>query len=65
MTTEKQSSEKAATPPVVTATPPLRDTEEDRQAGPGEVVVTSPTGTRSVVSEDRSESLKSQGYKVG
>jgi hypothetical protein len=43
----------------------LGDTENERQAGPGEVVVTSPTGTRSVVSEDRADSLKSQGYKVG
>jgi hypothetical protein len=64
MTTEKKSDGNA-NPPVVTAIPALGDTEEERQAGPGEVVVVSPTGTRSVVSEDRADSLKSQGYRVG
>ncbi len=35
------------------------------KAGDGEVVVTSPTGTKSVVEKHHTDALKAQGYKVG
>jgi hypothetical protein len=60
MTETKKST---ANTPV--AVPPLADVDEDRKPGPGEVVVTSPTGTRTIVAEYAAESLKSQGYRVG
>lgn len=45
-------------PPPPVAEPLLRP-------GPGQVVVTSPTGLKSVVDEEAVESLKPQGYEVG
>jgi hypothetical protein len=61
MATEKQSTEKAPADLV----PPVAEDDTGRKAGPGEVVVTSPTGTRSIVPDYRADSLKSQGYRVG
>ena len=61
MSEKQQSSEKASADLV----PPVAEDDSGRKAGPGEVVVTSPTGTRSIVPDYRADSLKSQGYKVG
>jgi hypothetical protein len=61
MTTEKTTP---ANTPVTFGTPPPAEPDELRQPGDGEVVVTSPTGARSVVSKDAVDSLKTQGYKV-
>lgn len=60
MTEEKKSSEKA---PRVTGVPPLAE-EVEPKAGPGQKVVESPIGSRSVVDEDAVALLKTQGYKV-
>jgi hypothetical protein len=49
----------------VDAVPPVAEDDSGRKAGPGEVVVTSPTGARSIVPDYRADSLKSQGYRVG
>lgn len=55
-------------PEVVTAAEytgtPALEQATTREPGAGEVVVQSPTGTRSVVSEDAVDVLKTQGYKV-
>lgn len=44
--------------------PPLASVDENPKAGPGQKVVESPTGTKSVVEEDAVALLKTQGYKV-
>ena len=51
-------------PPVVTGAPAPQAEDDHPKAGPGQVVVTSPTGIKSVVEEDAAASLKPQGYKV-
>lgn len=78
MATEKPSTEKStaadkpaetvsaqAVPPPIVGAPPLQLPDDDPKAGPGQVVVTSPTGYKSVVEEHAVESLKHQGYTVG
>ncbi len=48
--------------------PPAEVFEADSskvKAGDGEVVVTSPAGTKSVVEKHHVDALKAQGYKVG
>jgi hypothetical protein len=67
MTTEKTTPANTPVTPVTPVTfgvPVPPDPDELRQPGEGEVVVTSPTGARSVVSKDAVDSLKTQGYKV-
>lgn len=49
---------------VAPSVPPV-PADDDLKPGPGQVVVTSPTGLRSVVDEHAVDSLKHQGYKVG
>jgi hypothetical protein len=49
---------------VVETAAPALPVEPDLQAGPGQKVVTSPTGTKTVVLESAVEALKAQGYKV-
>lgn len=44
--------------------PPAPLDEPTLQPGPGQVVVTSPTGLKSVVDEAAVASLKPQGYRV-
>lgn len=61
MPTEKKSTEN---PPIVGA-PAVQQVDDDPKAGPGEVVVTSPTGAKSVVDESAVDALKTQGYKIG
>lgn len=53
-----------ATTSVGTGAPPV-EVVEDVKPLEGQVIVTSPTGTRSVVSKDAVDALKVQGYKVG
>jgi hypothetical protein len=55
----------AANTPVAANVPPPAVQDDTPKAGPGQVVVTSPTGLRSVVEEHLVDSLKPQGYKVG
>ncbi len=49
----------------ITTFAPAAASEPDVKAGEGEVVVTSPAGTRSVVEKHHVDALKAQGYKVG
>ncbi len=55
---------KHTAPLVTTLTPPPTEVPDDVKAGEGEVVVTSPAGTRSVVEKHHVDALKAQGYKV-
>jgi hypothetical protein len=55
----------AEAPPADYAGTPALEVPVERAPGAGEVVVVSPTGIRSVVSEDAVASLKTQGYKLG
>ncbi len=56
---------KHTAPLVTTLTPPPTEVPDNVKAGDGEVVVTSPAGTRSVVEKQHVDALKAQGYKVG
>ena len=49
----------------ITTFAPAPAGEPDVKAGEGEVVVTSPAGTKSVVEKHHVDTLKAQGYKVG
>ncbi len=60
MATEKNTSDN---PVDVYATPPVQ-AEPEVKAGPGQKVVTSPTGAKSVVEESAVATLKTQGYTV-
>lgn len=64
MSAENTASEKAKATPRVVGAPPLT-VEADVKAGPGQKVVTSPTGVKSVVEEDAVDMLLTQGYKAG
>ena len=63
MTTDKPATANTKDAPATFGVP-VPDDGELRQPGDGEVVVTSPTGAKSVVSKDAVDSLKSQGYKT-
>ncbi len=56
---------KHTAPLVTTFAPAPTEVPDDVKAGEGEVVVTSPAGTRSVVEKHHVDTLKAQGYKVG
>jgi hypothetical protein len=58
------TSKAAKSAPRLVGVPPL-PAEPTLKAGPGQKVVTSPTGTKSVVDDEAVESLKTQGYRVG
>lgn len=62
--TEKKSEAKLSAIEWHAPSPPP-DGEPSLDAGPGQVVVTSPTGARSVVDEGAVDALKTQGYTVG
>ncbi len=51
-------------PLTTTLVPPPAVEPDNVKAGDGEVVVTSPTGTKSAVEKHHTDALKSQGYKV-
>lgn len=59
MTTEKSASPNV---PLATLIPAIAEVDDSPKAGPGQKVVTSPTGTKSVVDEDAVALLKTQGY---
>jgi hypothetical protein len=64
MTSEKSATDKATSAPLVVGAPAVT-VEPEAKAGPGQKVVTSPTGTKSVVDDEAVELLKTQGYRVG
>lgn len=59
MPTEKNTVEA----PVI-GVPPVVEEPAKPKAGLGQVVVESPTGSRTAIDEDRAASLKHQGYRV-
>lgn len=54
-----------STTTAATGAPPPADAPVEVKPGPDQVVVTSPTGTRTVVSKAAADNLKAQGYSVG
>lgn len=64
MAEEKHAAEKSAAPATF-GVPPVQAADDNPKAGPGQVVVTSPTGAKSVVDKEAVASLKPQGYRVG